>query len=80
MEGKEKRESCKTGKTIYDKKSAQTLKNLTEKLHNIKMKIYECPECNHWHLTSVNAHREFRHAKHLTSKFKGSNIEALLNN
>ena len=57
----DKRERCSTGKIIYDKKSARTLKNLTEKLHRIKMDIYECEECNYWHLTSINEHREFRH-------------------
>lgn len=65
------RKDCSTGKIIYDKKGALTLKNLTEKLHNIKMEVYECKKCGYWHLTSIEGHREFRHAKHLTSKIKG---------
>lgn len=70
---REEREVCSTGKIVYDKKSARTLKNLTEKLHGIKMDIYECEECNYWHLTAVEEHRQFRHTIDLTSKIKRIN-------
>ena len=40
------------GKKCYDKKTAQTAKNLRFKESHIKLRIYQCPECNQWHLTS----------------------------
>jgi hypothetical protein len=54
---------CPTGKKIYDKKGATTLKNKTMELHHIEMRIYPCPRCNGWHLTSVGKHKPFRHCK-----------------
>lgn len=53
---------CSSGKDKLDKKGAVSLKNLTKKLHNIDMKVYECHECGYWHLASVGEHRQFRHA------------------
>ena len=52
----------KTNKRIFDKKGAITFKNLTLKLHKIKMKEYPCGD--HWHLATVEEnghHRRFRH-------------------
>ena len=69
---------CPTGKVIYDKKSATTLRNLTEKTHHVKMNIYECKTCNYWHLTTIGEHRTFRHAKDLTSKRKRSKLKGYL--
>lgn len=51
---------CPSGKHIYDKKGAVTLKNLTMEIHHIKMRIYQCPDCNYWHLASVGKHKNFR--------------------
>ena len=53
--------TCSSGKEMLDKKGATTLKNLTKKLHNIEMRLYQCKECNHWHLATVGNHRSFRH-------------------
>jgi hypothetical protein len=45
-------EFCKSGKTCYDKKTAQTKKNLLEDRGNRRaLRIYHCPDCNLWHLT-----------------------------
>lgn len=52
----------KADKIIYDKKTAITMKNLTFKLHHIKMAEYPCGD--HWHLATKpeNGHkRPFRH-------------------
>jgi len=41
-----------SGKNMYDKKSAQSESNRRyEKEHSL-LRIYECPYCNTWHLTS----------------------------
>ncbi len=40
------------GKTCYDKKGAQTAANLRFKNAHQKLRIYPCPQGNHWHLTS----------------------------
>lgn len=53
---------CDKGKKKYDKKGAISMKNLTMKLHHIKMKEYECPSCASWHLsTDEEQHKKFRH-------------------
>ena len=54
---------CLTGKVLYDKKGATTLKNLTMKLHHIEMRIYKCDYGDHWHLATEGKHRHFRHFK-----------------
>lgn len=43
---------CKTGKPIYDKKTAITAKNKRYRDAHEKLRIYHCPECNGWHLSS----------------------------
>ena len=47
----------KSGKIMYDKKGAMTLKNTSMKRHHIKMSIYNCPFCNKWHLATIGNHR-----------------------
>lgn len=39
-------------KPMYDKKTAITAKNKRWHEDHIKLRIYECPHCVHWHLTS----------------------------
>ena len=40
------------GKICFSKKSAQTKKNWLEFRGRIKkLKIYQCPQCNAWHMT-----------------------------
>jgi len=51
---------CPTGKHVYDKKGASSLKNLTMEMHHIQMKIYPCGRCHGWHLASVGKHKPFR--------------------
>ena len=36
----------------YDKKGAQTMKNVLLKQGVQYLRIYPCPICNNWHLTS----------------------------
>lgn len=50
-------EYCK-GKTKFDKKTATTAKNARMKEDHVALRIYPCPKCNGWHLTSQNPHRE----------------------
>lgn len=42
------------GKPCYDKRTAETARN--RRLRGQKapdyLRIYHCPKCNHWHLTS----------------------------
>lgn len=39
-------------KKQYDKKTAQTVKNVLLKKGVQYLRIYHCPICNNWHLTS----------------------------
>lgn len=41
-----------SGKVAYDKKGAQSAKNLRYKQDHVQLRIYSCPKCNMWHLTS----------------------------
>lgn len=41
-----------TGKPCYDKKTAVTAKNQRWDEDHIKLRIYPCPHCRAWHLTS----------------------------
>lgn len=54
---------CSSGKRSFDKKGATSFKNLTMKLHHIKMGEYECPECGNWHLGTIqkNKRGKFKH-------------------
>lgn len=45
---------CSSGKRVLDKKTAITAANASLKEFHNKMKVYQCPECNYWHLSSVN--------------------------
>lgn len=40
-----------TGKKRYTKKLAETLKNRLYDKRGLILRIYQCPECNTWHLT-----------------------------
>lgn len=40
------------GKPCYDKKGARTAANKRFKEAHQKLRIYECPDCDRWHLTS----------------------------
>lgn len=39
-------------KQVYSKKDAQTVRNLRMKSGSKELRIYHCPICNGWHLTS----------------------------
>jgi hypothetical protein len=41
------------GKVRYDKRGAVTAKNHRWEVAHIALRIYECPECRGWHLTST---------------------------
>lgn len=45
------------GKKCYTKRDAQTMRNTRIKKGHDLLRIYPCPRCNWWHLTSLNAHR-----------------------
>jgi len=51
---------CKTGKATFSKKEAQSEKNLAEQFGQF-FRIYPCPDCNFWHLTSKTHGK--RHSK-----------------
>lgn len=40
------------GKVIYDKRGAVTAKNRRYKEDRVQLRVYECPWCKGWHLTS----------------------------
>lgn len=42
---------CK-GKPQYDKKSAISAKNKRFRQDHTELRVYHCPSCNFWHLTS----------------------------
>lgn len=42
------------GKRGYDKKSAQTARNMAERERGKPLRIYHCGDCNLWHLTHVD--------------------------
>ena len=44
--------STDIGKVCYDKKTAITAANKRFKDDHKKLRIYECPDCGYWHLTS----------------------------
>ena len=48
--------SC--SKEKFDKKSAKTVLNHCKKEHRKECRIYECPECKCWHLTSEPEYEE----------------------
>jgi hypothetical protein len=51
--GKSPVKFCPTsGKTIFDKRGAQTAKNSRWKEEHKELRIYNCPDCNGFHLTS----------------------------
>lgn len=39
-------------KPSYSKKEANTAKNHRYRQDHIRLRIYNCPNCNKWHLTS----------------------------
>ena len=41
------------GKKCYDKKGAQTVKNLRYAEDRVKLRIYCCSVCGMWHLTKT---------------------------
>lgn len=46
------------GKNAYDKKGAQTSINYMKKRKGMKLRMYQCPESDHWHLTSRDGYGE----------------------
>lgn len=42
---------CICGKKSYDKRTAQTLRNLRGKHRGVKLRIYQCDQEDVWHLT-----------------------------
>jgi hypothetical protein len=52
--------SCPTGKRVFDKRTAVTMRNATLKYQHIIMEIYHCYRCNGWHLASIGKHKPFR--------------------
>ena len=40
------------GKPCYDKKGSISAKNKRYKMDHTELRIYHCPICNHWHITS----------------------------
>ncbi len=45
-------------KQQFTKKEAKTVLNHCKKEHRNECRIYECPECNFWHLTSLEIYEE----------------------
>lgn len=47
-----KRECHVTGKTMFDKRGAQTARNRRFEEARVELRIYQCHYCKGWHLTS----------------------------
>jgi len=61
-----RKEKCESGKIIYDKKGALTLKNAIMEQQHIRMEEYQCPICDNWHLTTLGKSQPFRGKRVLT--------------
>jgi hypothetical protein len=48
------------GKVQYDKKGATTAANKRYSEAHQKLRIYQCPECNFWHLTKILNDKPYR--------------------
>jgi hypothetical protein len=47
------------GKVCYEKKTAQTKKNMLEHRGlEWGLRIYACPQCNAWHISRLNKYRK----------------------
>lgn len=46
------------GKPSYDKRSAVTARNKRWDEDHVELRVYQCPDCNWWHLTSLRARRK----------------------
>lgn len=42
----------KENKVKYDKRGAETARNLRWREDRVELRIYPCPHCKHWHLTA----------------------------
>lgn len=47
----QQKNNCKHKKKL-DKKGALTARNFAWQKEHVDLKIYPCPVCHHWHLTS----------------------------
>jgi len=45
------------GKICYDKKGAVSAKNKRWNEDHVALRIYDCPYCHYWHLTSTDPYR-----------------------
>lgn len=48
----------KSNKVIFDKKGARTAANERLRREHEALRIYPCPYCKHWHLTSLRPERK----------------------
>jgi len=46
-------DTCIIGKPCYDKRAAISARNKRWKDDRIRLRVYPCPICNKWHLTST---------------------------
>lgn len=44
-----------SGKVAFHKRQAQTHRNWLMRKRRMKLRIYQCRECDYWHLTSERA-------------------------
>lgn len=48
------RQYCR-GKNVYDKRGAETVRNRRWEEDHVRLRIYNCPRCGGWHVTSKAA-------------------------
>ncbi len=53
-----------TGKTIFDKRGAETARNKRWEEAHVGLRIYPCRFCGGWHLTSQVTEKEDRYNGH----------------
>lgn len=59
---REEDKGCRRKKTFYTSKAAYKSAHMISK-HGVVMRVYKCPFCKHYHLTSKPNYREIKYER-----------------